>query len=62
MIWKLFSINRRESLTDILSQYTEQELRKAIPKVFAGYHLAKNPTKEKKDKKSGIVGIKGVFI
>jgi hypothetical protein len=44
-MWKLFSINKKESLVDILKGYSEEELRKAIPKALYGYHLSANPCK-----------------
>lgn len=64
--WKLFSVNKKESLVDILKRYSEKEVREAIPKAFEGYHLSKNPPKtapvKEKKVKAGVTGIKGVFI
>jgi hypothetical protein len=62
---KLFSINKKESLVDILKRYSEKEVREAIPKAFEGHHFSKNPPKtvEPKEKKAkGVTGIKGVFF
>jgi len=62
--WKLFSINKKESLVDILKRYSEDEVRKAIPKAFPGKHFSNNPprTAPVKEKKQGVTGIRGVFI
>lgn len=42
-MWNLFSINKKESLVDILQRYTEEEIRKAIPLVFKNCHFSNNP-------------------
>jgi len=66
MNWsKLFSINRKEPLVEILQRYTEEEVRKAIPLVFLGKHFSNNPPKtkpprEKKARKSYVKA--GMFI
>jgi hypothetical protein len=62
---KLFSINKKESLVEILQRYTEEEIRKAIPEAFPGRHYSLNPPKtkppkEKKIRKSYIKA--GMFI
>lgn len=65
MNWKLFSVNKKESLVDILKRYSKEEVRKAIPEAFEGHHFSKNPPKtaEPKVKKvKGVTGITGVFI
>jgi hypothetical protein len=64
-MWKLFSINKKESLVEILQKYTEAEVREAIPLAFEGRHFSKNPPKtkppkEKKVRKSYIKA--GMFI
>jgi hypothetical protein len=57
-LWQLFKSD--ESLVDILKRYSEDEVRKAIPKAFEGYHFSKNPSKTKpvKVKKKGVTGQK----
>jgi hypothetical protein len=45
-MWKLFSINKKESLVDILKRYTEVEVREAIPLAFKGCHFSRNPNKK----------------
>ena len=41
--WNPFSVNKQESLVDILSRYSEDEVRKAIPVAFPGKHFSNNP-------------------
>jgi hypothetical protein len=47
MNWKLFSINKKESLVDILKGVSNDELRVAIPVAKPGFHLSLNPPKTK---------------
>jgi hypothetical protein len=64
-MWKLFSINKKESLVEILRKYTTDEIREAIPTAKPLFHLSKNPPKTKppreKNHKS-FTGLKGVFF
>ena len=46
MNWKIFSINKQESLVDILKKYSEKEIREAIPEAFENCHFSKNPFKK----------------
>lgn len=71
MNWKLFSINKKESLVDILKRYSEKEVREAIPKAFPDMHLSYDPKKKPVEiplehalevKKAGVTGLKGVFL
>jgi hypothetical protein len=50
MSWKLFSINKKESLVDILSRYHINEIREAIRIAKPPYHLHENPPKRKEGK------------
>jgi hypothetical protein len=64
-MWKLFSINKKESLVDILKRYTEAEVREAIPLAFEGRHFSKNPPRTKpprEKKRKSFTGLKGVFL
>lgn len=47
-IWSLFSSDKKESLVDILKRYSEDEVRKAIPKAFPRAHYSLNPPKGRK--------------
>jgi len=42
-MWKLFSSKKQDKLVDILKGYSEEEVRKAIPKAFKGCHFSGNP-------------------
>lgn len=47
-VWsKLFGINKKESLVDILKGYTIEEIKKAVPLAHEGFHASKNPPKTK---------------
>jgi hypothetical protein len=64
-MWKLFSINKKESLVEILQGYTEEEIRKAIPEAFPGRHYSLNPPKTKppkEKKRKSFTGLTGVFF
>jgi hypothetical protein len=53
-MWKLFSINKKESLVDVLCRHSLQDIKDAIPIACPGFHFSKNPPKTKPPKEKKV--------